>query len=93
VGAEIVHRIHGWTGRKDRDEVAIDAVVHRDDGSSESVTLRNLSTEGCRIESDNDFRIGEYLQIAIPSLGQLNAQVRWALPGSAGARFLAQAGA
>jgi PilZ domain-containing protein len=83
-----VHRMHGWIGRKDRDDVAIDAVVHRDDGSENSVTLRNLSPDGCRIESDDDFRIGERLKIAIPTLGQLNAQVRWALPGSAGARFL-----
>jgi PilZ domain-containing protein len=84
-----VHRLHGWIGRKDRDEVAIDAVVHRDDGSRKRVTLSNLSPDGCRIESDTDFRIGEHLRIAIPSRGQLKAQVRWALPGSAGARFVA----
>ena len=85
-----MHRLHGWIGRKDRDEVAIDAVVHRDDGSKDSVTLTNLTLEGCRIESDGDFRIGEHLQIAIPSIGQMNAQIRWALPGSAGARFFQQ---
>lgn len=84
-----MHRMHGWIGRKDRDEVAIDAVVHRNDGSRRSVILSNLSSEGCRIESDSDFRIGEHLKIAIPSRGQLKAQVRWALPGIAGARFLA----
>lgn len=88
-----MHRIHGWVGRKDRDEVVIDAVVQRDDGSRESVILSNLSPEGCRIESEKDFRIGEHLQIAIPARGQLNAQVRWALPGSAGARFLVQVSA
>jgi hypothetical protein len=88
-----VHRMHGWIGRKDRDEVAIDAVVHRDDGSKESVTLTNLSPDGCRIDSDGDFRIGERLQIAVPSMGQMNAQIRWALPGSAGARFLPSPGA
>lgn len=82
--------MHGWIGRKDRDEVAIDAVVHRDDGSRKMVTLSNLSPDGCRIESDTDFRIGEHLKIAIPSRGQLKAQVRWALPGSAGARFVAR---
>lgn len=85
-----MHRMHGWIGRKDRGEVAINAVVHRDDGSRQSVTLSNLSSDGCRIESDGDFRIGERLQIAVPGMGQLNAQIRWALPGSAGARFLAQ---
>ncbi|HEX3676899.1 MAG TPA: PilZ domain-containing protein [Sphingomicrobium sp.] len=88
-----MHRMHGWIGRKDRDEVAIDAVVHRDDGSKQGVILSNLSPDGCRIESDGDFRIGERLQIAIPSIGQLNAQIRWALPGSAGARFLQRADA
>jgi PilZ domain len=88
-----VHRMHGWIGRKDRDDVAIDAVVHRDDGSKENVTLTNLSPDGCRIDSDGDFRIGESLQIAIPSMGQMNAQIRWALPGSAGARFLSKPGA
>ncbi len=86
-------RMHGWIGRKDRDDVAIDAVVHRGDGSKKSVALSNLSPEGCRIDSDGDFRIGERLQIAIPSMGQLNAQIRWALPGSAGARFLSTADA
>ena len=86
----IVQRMHGWIGRNDRDEVEIDAVVHRGDGSRTSVTLSNLSKEGCRIESEGDFRIGERLQIAIPQMGQLKAQVRWAFAGSAGARFLAE---
>lgn len=81
--------MHGWIGRKDRDSVAIDAVVHRNDGSKKGVTLSNLSTDGCRIESDGDFRIGEKVRIAIPAIGKLKAQVRWALPGSAGAKFIA----
>lgn len=86
-----MHLMHGWIGREDRPEVAIDAVVHRDDGTKEHVTLSNLSPDGCRIESDRDFKIGERLKIAIPKMGRHKAQVRWALPGSAGARFLAQA--
>jgi hypothetical protein len=83
-------RIHEWVGRKDRHPVEIDAVVQRDDGSRAEVRLRDLTDEGCRIETDDHFRIGEQVQIAIPRLGQLSAQVRWALPGSAGARFLAE---
>jgi hypothetical protein len=85
--------MHGWIGRKDRDGVAIDAVVHRGDGSKKNVTLSNLSPDGCRIESDGDFRIGEHVRIAIPSMGKMSAQVRWALPGSAGAKFLTRADA
>ena len=84
----VVHRVHGWTGRKDRNKVALDAVVHRLDGSHAPVKLTNMSDEGCRIECSDHLQIGERLAIAIPRLGQLNAQVRWALQGSAGARFL-----
>jgi PilZ domain len=88
-----VQRMQGWVGRKDRKNVEIDAVVHRDDGTASSVTLTNFSEEGCRIEADELFRIGERLQIAIPRMGKVKAQVRWALPGSAGAKFLAEADA
>lgn len=83
-------RVHDWIGRKDRHPVEIDATVHRSDGSKSEVRLTNFSDEGCRIESDNEFRIGERLSISIPRMGQMKAQVRWALAGSAGARFLAE---
>ena len=83
-----MQRMHGWVGRKDRQAVAIDAVVARDDGSEIAVKLLDFSQEGCRIESDSDFRIGEAVEIAIPEVGRVNAQIRWALLGSAGAKFL-----
>jgi hypothetical protein len=85
-----MQRMHGWIGRKDRQSVAIDAVVHWNDGSTAPVQLTDFSDEGCRIEADHDFRIGERLQIDIPRMGQVKAQVRWALPGSAGAKFLVE---
>lgn len=81
-------RMPGWIGRKDRHPVDVDAVVHRTDGTSSPATLSNLSDEGCCIKADNDFRIGERLSIAIPRMGHMKAQVRWALPGSAGAKFV-----
>jgi hypothetical protein len=82
--------MHGWVGRKDRHPVAIDAVVHRDDGSQARVKLSDMTEEGGRMEAEHDFRIGECVEIAVPRLGQLKAQVRWALPGSAGARFVTE---
>ena len=85
-----MQRIQGWIGRKDRDDVVVDAIAHRTDGSKSPVRLTNFSDEGCRIQSDTDFRIGERLAIAIPRMGQVKAQVRWALQGSAGAKFLAE---
>ena len=85
-----MQRMHGWIGRKDREPVAIDAVVHWNDGSSAPVRLTDFSDEGCRIDSHHDFRIGERLEVDIPRMGRVKAQVRWALPGSAGAKFLAE---
>ena len=85
-----MHRLHGWVGRKDRNPVEIDAVVHRADGTQANARLTNFSDEGCRIEADEDFLIGERLQIAIPHMGQMKARIRWALPGSAGARFVVE---
>ena len=82
-----MQRMHGWIGRKDRFPVAIEAVVHRADGSTASVRLTDFSEEGCRLEG-NDFHIGERLRIDVPRLGTMEAQVRWALAGSAGTRFL-----
>lgn len=85
-----MQRAHGWTGRKDRHPVLIDAVIHRSDGTKSSARLSNFSDQGCRIDADDEFRIGERLSIAIPRMGHVKAQVRWALPGSAGAKFLVE---
>lgn len=80
--------MQGWIGRKDRRTVVIDAIVHDADGEETPVKLTDVSDEGCRIESDRDFRIGEEVEIAIPTGGRVKAQIRWALMGSAGAKFL-----
>ena len=85
-----MQRTQAWARRKDRHPVEIDAVVHRSDGRKESATLSNFSDEGCRIDCNADFHIGERVQIAIPRMGHIKAQVRWSEPGSAGARFLAE---
>jgi hypothetical protein len=84
----MMRRLPGWVGRKDRQSVAIDAVVHRSDGSTVAVKLTDVSEEGCRLEGDDTLAIGEMVQIAVARLAPVKAQVRWALPGSAGTRFL-----
>jgi len=83
-----MQRGQGWIGRKDRSHVSVDALVLRDDGARVKVKLTNVSNEGCRLEADEMFRIGEHLSIALPRMGNVRAQVRWALPGSAGTQFL-----
>ena len=76
--------------RRERHPVEIDAVMHRTDGSKAPVKLTNFSDQGCRIESDEELRIGERVAIAIPRMGQMKAQVRWIESGSAGARFVSE---
>jgi hypothetical protein len=85
-----MQRAQGLIGRKDRFPVDIEATVHRNNGAKLPVKLSNFSDQGCRIEGDADFHIGERLQIAVPRMGNVKAQVRWALPGAAGTRFLTE---
>jgi hypothetical protein len=77
----------GWIDRKERARSNVAATLLRHDGSSEPVMVTNLSDEGCRIETDRALAIGERLRIAIPRVGELTAQIRWTVNGSAGARF------
>jgi hypothetical protein len=88
MGMEKMQRNEGWVGRKDRNEVNVDATVLREDGQRIPVKLTNLSQEGCRLHSTETFRIGEHVSIAFARVGDLRAQVRWALPGSAGTQFV-----
>ena len=80
--------VQDLVGRKERHDVEVDAVAYRANGTKASVKLSNLSNSGCRIDSASDFQVGERLQIAIPRMGFVRVQVRWASPGSAGAKFL-----
>jgi len=83
-----MHRGQGWIGRKDRNDIDVEATVLRDDGARVAVKLTNLSAEGCRIECDEVFRIGEHVSIGIARIGNLRAKIRWALPGAAGTQFV-----
>ena len=91
MGRDNTQRLQGWIGRKDRFPVAIDAVVKRADGTSVSVRLTDFSDDGCRMEGEEIFHIGERVKIDVPRMGLVKAQVRWALPGSAGTRFVIEA--
>lgn len=72
--------------RLHRHPVALDASVIRSDGSELATVVRDLSVEGCCLSGE--YRIGEYVEIRIEPIGTFQAQIRWALMGRAGARFL-----
>jgi hypothetical protein len=78
------------SGRKVRHPVEIEAVALRAGGGKTPVTLTNFSNEGCRIEGVTGFHVGERLQIALPRMGQVKAQVRWTASDSVGVRFIAE---
>ena len=67
LGPVTMQRMQGWIGRKDRQSVVIDAVVHRADGSATAVKLTDVSEEGCRIEAEMLFAIGERSRSRFPS--------------------------
>lgn len=75
-----------WPDRRHRHNVAITAEVHYPDGHSRTATLLNLSLEGCRIQGW--FRIGDILDLTLPKIGRVRGQVRWAVGGEAGIRFM-----
>jgi hypothetical protein len=76
--------------RRVRFPVEIEAVVHCGDGTKFEARVSNFSDQGCRIETSRNLHIGERLQISMPRMGDIKAQVRWSLPGAAGTRFLTE---
>lgn len=83
-----VRREPGWVGREERTEVRLDGRARRADGSMISVSIHDLSREGCRIETaDTLMEIGEWLDIEVAAIQNFRAQVRWSLLGSAGVQF------
>jgi len=74
-----------WLSRGRRHAVELDATVLRD-GIEQPSRVTDLSLDGCCLTGN--FRIAEHLTVRIQRLGEFPAQIRWALPGKAGARFI-----
>lgn len=81
---------HRHIGRRQRYPVEIDAFVLRADGRKVPVKLTDFSDQGCRVECEGDFHVGEKLQIAVDRMGNMKAQVRWTTPRCIGTRFLTE---
>ncbi len=84
-------RLDHLVKREDRRDVDVVAVAVRSDGTSQSVRLHNMSYEGCLMEAETGFAIGEKITLALPRMGEIRTQVRWTTAdGRAGVRFLAE---
>jgi hypothetical protein len=58
------------------------------DGRDSDVQVADLSYGGCRIHSDDGFKAGEVVELRIIKRGAVDAEIRWAANGRAGACFL-----
>lgn len=75
--------------RSERHPVNVAAIAFRSDGTTLPVTLQNMSYNGCLLLADAVFAIGEKVRLAVPNMGEIRAQVRWAsTEGKAGAQFV-----
>jgi hypothetical protein len=86
----VVQRGNACVRRRDRYPVEIDTVISRSDGTRLHARVTDFSDQGCRIQSGESFHVGERLQIAIPRMGHIKAQVRWIAAGTTGARFVTE---
>lgn len=77
-----------WIERSERRQVSVTAIAYLPDGSAVAARVTDISYEGCQLETEQTLPIGQKLKLALPRLGEINAQVRWSLQGTAGLHFL-----
>jgi hypothetical protein len=77
-----------WSARSSRRDVDITGAASWSDGTSATVTVANLSYEGCELRSAHGFNKGEIVRLSLPNTGKIQAQIRWVRGECAGARFL-----
>lgn len=77
-----------WTDRPERQVTWYPAELLRDDGQRHRVFVTNLSGSGLRLTGCTAVAIGEICELIVPENGMFQIQIRWAIGGDAGARFL-----
>lgn len=84
---QLQERPHHRIKRSERYSVSLAAVATRTDGSTIRVHLRNMSYEGCQMETQRALLVGERIKLNLSGLGEVSAEVRWATKDQAGVRF------
>ncbi|TPG14594.1 PilZ domain-containing protein [Sphingomonas oligophenolica] len=79
------------TAKDDRGEPR-DEVFHRSrailpDRRSVPIVVVNLSPHGLMIRSDAPISAGEWIKVALPVVGDVDAAIRWALGGRIGCQL------
>ena len=71
-----------------RTKVALEVIGFRADGLGFPVIIADISRDGCQIQSDASFEVGETIKLKHEIMGELLGTVRWASPGRAGLQFV-----
>jgi len=80
--------VHCWIPRDERHAVCLDGFAKLRDSSQVTLRVRNLSSSGCLLETENRLPVDEVFTLVLPNGEPLHAQIRWSLPGMSGVSFL-----
>jgi len=76
----------GWIDRDDREPASFTGLVVLQDGSRVPVTIVNISEGGCQLKCNETLPVAATVELHLDGQ-QIEAEVRWALPGLAGLRI------
>jgi hypothetical protein len=74
--------------KRNRKAASLTGVAYRADGAWVRVHMTDLSYDGCRLLTEEEFDVGEPLTLVMPRMQHLKVQVRWVKDGQAGVRFV-----
>jgi len=77
-----------WKVRPVRRKLALPGNATGPDGTSFRILLSDISYEGCHMLAEAELTTGEVIEVAIPGMGRMQAQVRWVAGDQVGVRFL-----
>jgi len=80
-------RTPGISKREPRTDVRKPAVVVNSDGMEIDALILDVSSNGFRLEVDDELRIGEFVSLRVDD-ELVQAQIRWVLGKEAGGTFL-----
>lgn len=80
-------RMPGWTDRDEREPALLAGALVLSSGERVPVTIRDISNDGCQVESGELIPIGDMVTLELTGEMSTEASVRWAVLGRAGLQF------
>lgn len=76
---------------EERRSALLRGYIRKNGGSVEAAEFEDVSESGCCVRGEHV--IGDIVLVTVPTIGTAEAQVRWAIGGRSGLRFLSKRGA